>query len=77
MHEIWVYADEMAMSFELPTDVEELLLEQAAREGLPPQEVARLAVVDRALAGRRKLWVEAQVDAIADRDAELLKRLAE
>ena len=48
----------MAMSFELPTEVEALLLEQAAREGITPAEVASLAVVDRAMAGRRRTWVE-------------------
>lgn len=67
----------MAMSFELPTEVEALLLEQAAREGIPPAELARLAVVDRAMAGRRREWVVNQVDAIVERDAELLRRLAE
>ena len=67
----------MAMSFELPTEVEALLLEQAAHEGITPAEVASLAVVDRAMAGRRRDWVENQVDAIVERDAELLRRLAE
>ena len=67
----------MAMSFELPTELEALLLEQAAREGITPAEVASLAVVDRAMAGRRRDWVENQVDAIVERDAELLRRLAE
>lgn len=67
----------MAMSVELPTEVEQLLVEQAAREGIPVAEVARLAVIDRAMAGRRKQWVETQVDEIVERDAELLERLAE
>ena len=46
----------MAMSFELPTEVEALLLEQAAREGITPAEVASLAVVDRAMA-----WADGEI----------------
>ncbi len=66
----------MAMTLRLTDEETRLLREQAARESRSMHEVARLAVLARAAAGERAEWIARQVDDIAERDADLLARLA-
>jgi hypothetical protein len=64
------------MTLRLTDGETDLLREQAARERRSMHEVARLAVLARAAAGKRAEWIAGQVDEISERDAELLARLA-
>lgn len=61
----------------LSDDEREALRAQAVTESRSMQEVARLAILDRLNAGDRRARVEASLDRIMVRDAELIERLSQ
>ncbi len=60
----------------LSEDERQALRRQAAAEHRSMQEVARSAVLDRIALGERRAQVQATLDRVMARDAELLDRLA-
>ncbi len=67
----------MAMTLRLTDQETKLLREQAEREHRSMHEVARLAVLDRVNRARRSEEIRDSARLVMDRDAELMRRLAE
>ncbi len=67
----------MAMTLRLTEEETESLREQAEREHRSMHEVVRLAVLDRVNRARRSQEIRDTTQFVMDRDAELLRRLAE
>ncbi len=67
----------MAMTLRLTEEETESLREQAEREHRSMHEVVRLAVLDRVNRARRSQEIRDTTRFVMDRDAELLRRLAE
>lgn len=66
----------MAFTLRLSTEEQHLLHAQAEREHRSMHDVVRLAIIQRASQGERNEWIDAHVDHIMERDAEILRRLA-
>jgi hypothetical protein len=67
----------MAMTLRLTEEETEVLRRQAEREHRSMQEVARLAILERAERSNRDQHVRDLARVVKDRHAELLARLAE
>lgn len=66
----------MAFTLRLSEQEQQMLKAQAVREHRSMHDVVRLAVIERASQAERNEWIDAHVDHIMERDAELLRRLS-
>lgn len=66
----------MAFTLRLSEHEQQMLKTQAEREHRSMHDVVRLAVIERASQGERNEWIDAHVDHIMQRDAEILRRLS-